>query len=426
MTNDTKGLERKARVLFFAFGDSIHARRRIGLFIDDPEFSVAVASTFDYNFAGALNILLTPDQVEKGLLVNLLVKVINRVAAALGWLLSIRESGRGFFKNYAEFKNNVLLAMGHLKVVRAAIRGFKPDVVFLQTLMYPSYISFFLPKSIPVVITFWNGDLTWWAKWNGIERWFKKRITAYGLYRASAITVNSRAASDACMGYGAYSNKVHIIRYPGVDLKRFFPVQKETAREKLGITARKLVLCPRGIGGYLNSDIIISAASTVVKEHPDVFFLVVVKVWDGEEMKRHREVAQELGVADNIIWKANIPWEDMPGYYCASDVMVSISSNDSLPNSMLEAMACGVPVIMGDIPQIRDWVTDGENGFLVPPRDAAALSNRILEVVDCQDNKVKEFPSRNIELIAREMNSEKNISRIKELVRQVAGKALGS
>lgn len=42
----------------------------------------------------------------------------------------------------------------------------------------------------------------------------------------------------------------------------------------------------------------------------------------------------------------------MPDYYACADVMVSISSHDSLPNCMLEAMACGIPVVMGDIPQI--------------------------------------------------------------------------
>jgi glycosyltransferase involved in cell wall biosynthesis len=76
---------------------------------------------------------------------------------------------------------------------------------------------------------------------------------------------------------------------------------------------------------------------------------------------------------NNIRWEFGTAHGKMPLYYSAADLFISISSNDSLPNVMLEAMACEVPVIMGDIPQIRGWVENNRNGYLVPPRDRPAL-----------------------------------------------------
>jgi glycosyltransferase involved in cell wall biosynthesis len=307
-----------------------------------------------------------------------------------------------------------------LTMLKAAVREFKPDIVFLQTLLYPCYLSFFLPKSQPIVITFWNGDVVWWAKWNGIERMLKKQIVTHGVRRAQAITVNSQSAFDACLGYGGNAEKIHLIRYPGVDLDRFKPLARKVAREKLGIKARKVVLSPRGLGGYLNSDVIVNSAVEVIKKYPDTLFIFVSGVGNSLELERHRQQARSLGLEQHFKWEGQVDWDLMPLYYNAANVVISISLNDSLPNSMLEAMSCGVPVIMGDIPQIREWVVDGENGFLVGPRDISALSDRIIKCFDNRDQAIDSFINKNLILVKNKADSNKNIIAIKEMVLQVA------
>src|SRR5687768_18412964 len=96
----------------------------------------------------------------------------------------------------------------------------------------------------------------------------------------------------------------------------------------------------------------------------------------------------------------------MPLYYRAADVMVSPSSNDSLPNCMLEAMACGVPVVMGDIPQIREWVRHDDNGLLTPPRDTQLLANAVLRIL-ATDGPGEKFTPKNLDLVSEEVDSRK-------------------
>ena len=112
----------------------------------------------------------------------------------------------------------------------------------------------------------------------------------------------------------------------------------------------------------------------------------------------------------------------MPYYYSAADVMISLSSNDSLPNTMLEAMACGCPVIMGDIPQIREWITDGQNGYLCPVKDADKLAECIIKVIEDPQRMNEKFIKENLIFIKQNVDSSKMSSEIKQLVVNISSK----
>lgn len=412
-----QGTPQKTRVLFFAWGDSIHARRRIGIFCEDSSFEVGVVSTFRYDFKNAQIFYLSDEH-----------KVNEKQNRATRFLIRKCHAATAKTLHFAlRFFGSVSLdecsnLVRDLFLVRRYVRDFKPDVIFLQTLMYPCYLSYLCLGRIPMMVTFWNGDVTWWAKWMGIERAFKKQIVRHGAQRANAITVNSGAALQACLGYGVAEDKVNLIRYPGVDLQMFSPPSDKTqVRKQLGLQGEgRIVFCPRGIGGYLNSDIIIEAAAIVIGHHPDTRFLFLVAEGSRGEWQSHLQRAEELGITANVITVGKIPWESMPAYYQAADAMISISSNDSLPNCMLEAMACGTPVIMGDIPQIGEWVRDGENGYSVPPRDPAALADRIERIFTDRDGVAEGFIRDNIALVQREVDSRIVADSIKRLVREIA------
>jgi glycosyltransferase involved in cell wall biosynthesis len=409
--------EKRIRVLFFAFGDSIHARRRIEIFTSDPLFEVGVLSNFNYNFENARIYYLanaTDTIAQQARLHRLFLRLGKGILPLpLFALLRLFSAGISLGECWT-------LLMNALRV-RQYAREFNPDVIFLQTLMYPNYLSFLLSKKIPTIITFWNGDLTWWAKWTGLEQAFKKRIVLNGVKRAAAITVNSQTAFQACLGYGATQDKVKLICYPGVNLEMFNPqTEKVYIRKQLNLHHKKIVLCPRGLGDYLNSDVIIEAASIVIKQYPSTLFLFLSGVGTEALWEEHKRRAVELGIAKNIRRDGQVPWQNMPLYYCAADVMVSVSSNDSLPNCMLESMACGTPVVMGDIPQIQEWVHDGENGFLVPLRDPILLAQRIMETLANRDGIVAKFVQKNIEAVRRQVDSRIVTDMVKNLVRDVA------
>lgn len=423
---------KRTRVLFLAWGFSIHAKRRIQIFVDDPSFEVAVVSTFDYGFDRTANFLLKGVKKKEGV-----CRRILEAAAAVRFLLmssvtlkqelllsrDFKRELVGQVKDFVSCRRLVgemVREAADFKTVRAAATEFKPDVVFLQTLLYPCYLAYLLPRSIPFIVTFWNGDLTWWAQWNGIERISKEALVRHGIDRARAITVNSTAAYETCLNYGATKEKVHLVRYPGVELEKFRSREKNKARNDIGIVQERVVLCPRGLGGYLNSDVIIEAVPEVVRRFPNTLFLFLSRKGDEKQWSDHLERARELGVEENIRCDGHVPWEAMPSYYSASDVMISVSSYDSLPNCLLEAMASEVPIVTSDLHQIREWITDGVNGFTVPPRDPEMLADRIVKILEDGGEKAGKFGKENLRLVAQFADAKENGEKIRDLVHKVA------
>jgi len=405
---------KKIRILFLAWGYSIHAQRRIQLFADDPLFEVAVVSTYDYRLSPAITIPLSnAGKTRKA---------------------PDTSGGTGHFSPYknlkkvaypftlaSKFIGEIITSFRDFRILKNAVDTIQPDVIFLQTLLYPNYLVYLLKRRAPVIITFWNGDVTWWAKWTGIERLLKKNIIIHGVKIASAITVNSTTAFNACIGYGKPAKDIHLIPYPGIDCSIFRPIDTKSAREYISCNASRIVFWPRGIGDYLNFDTLVSASRDILKTYPDLHFIV---------LHPNRELDASItegltrdGIGKNFTFLQRIPFEDMPYYYSASDMMISISSNDSLPNTMLEAMACGCPVIMGDIPQIRDWVTDGKNGYLCPVRDPGLLAQCIRKIIENHEHMNEKFIKENLELIAGKVDSRKMSIMIKNLVMDVSSRS---
>ena len=399
--------DRKLRILFLAWGYSIHAQRRIGIFASDPQYDVTIVSTYDYQIPGADTILLSSAKKNR--------RTFNPNGTTTGKILSPLIVIFKFFRELAELGRDQ-------GILKKTITTKKPDIIFLQTLLYPGYLLLFIRNTIPVIITFWNGDVTWWAKWTGIERLLKKQIVIHGVTRASAITVNSKIAFDACLSYGKSAKYIHLIRYPGVDLSRFRPIEKKDARNYLGIQSQKIVFWPRGTGGYLNFETLVAASQIALKKSDDLHF-IVLSPNKGDYVSIQKDLDAK-GIGKHYSFLDTIQFEDMPYYYSAADTMISISSNDSLPNTMLEAMACGCPVIMGDIPQIREWVTDGKNGYLCPVKDADMLAECIQKVLENREHQNERFARENLELVAREVDSTKMSARIKKLVREVSSQKM--
>ena len=81
----------------------------------------------------------------------------------------------------------------------------------------------------------------------------------------------------------------------------------------------------------------------------------------------------------------------MPFFYRSGNVLVSIPDSDGTPMSMLEGMSCGCLPVVSDLPSIREWIIDGENGYLVPadatPEDLAAAIEKAIQRAR-EDNQV--------------------------------------
>jgi glycosyltransferase involved in cell wall biosynthesis len=100
-------------------------------------------------------------------------------------------------------------------------------------------------------------------------------------------------------------------------------------------------------------------------------------VGDGPERPRLQRLAEKLGIAAAVTWHGWVTRAVLPQMYQAADCLVNPSKYEGMPNVVLEAMACGLPVIASNVPGNKDLVTNGQTGFLFELNDVAALASAL-------------------------------------------------
>ena len=88
-----------------------------------------------------------------------------------------------------------------------------------------------------------------------------------------------------------------------------------------------------------------------------------------------------LGLRKAVMMLGSVPAERMPDVYRAADVVVSIPSSDSSPRSVWEALACGGPVVVSDLPWAREELEHGRNALLAP-LEAEVVAEAIEQALD--------------------------------------------
>jgi teichuronic acid biosynthesis glycosyltransferase TuaC len=192
------------------------------------------------------------------------------------------------------------------------------------------------------------------------------------LRHADRITTVSKETKKYVLRLGADKTKTSVI-YNGVDTDLFRPANKNQSRKKLGLpNNRKIVLSVRRLVYKNGLDTLIESVPKVAQKHPDVLFVVAGK---GPSRKLVEDRIKELGISQNIKLAGFVPDEQLPLYYDAADIfMLPSASGEGLPLVLLEAMACGVPVIATKVGGTPEIVNHMKNGVLVPPIDTEAMA----------------------------------------------------
>lgn len=151
--------------------------------------------------------------------------------------------------------------------------------------------------------------------------------------------------------------------------------QRGGFRHELGLDGEAPLV---GIVGRIcaikNHRLFLDAAARVASRDPAARFVVV---GDGALRSEVEQHARSLRIADRVIFTG---WRrDLSRVYADLDVLAVSSDNEGTPLSVIEAMAAGCPVVATRVGGLRDLITDGETGRLVPPKDPEALSAAIQE-----------------------------------------------
>jgi glycosyltransferase involved in cell wall biosynthesis len=153
----------------------------------------------------------------------------------------------------------------------------------------------------------------------------------------------------------------------------------ESFAERFGWpTDSLLVLSLRNYRPDTNLDVLVRSFARVSREEPRARLILAAR--GGPLREATAALIEELGLGDRVAMHYAAP-DELPELCASADVAVSLASSDATPASMLECMASRIPLVMGDAATIDEWVTGGDGGAIVGPRDEDALTAALLELL---------------------------------------------
>ncbi len=157
----------------------------------------------------------------------------------------------------------------------------------------------------------------------------------------------------------------------GLDLEAFSPGDRAAARQALGIrVAGTLVASVRGLSPVYNPELVLEAFARVRRSNPEAHLLLKHPLAVTPDFVAR--AIERLALEDAVTVLGNVAAKRLPDVYRAADVVVSLASTDSSPRSVWEALACGRPAVVSDLPWARDELADG--GALLVPLDAEQVA----------------------------------------------------
>lgn len=254
---------------------------------------------------------------------------------------------------------------------RLAAAGYDFDLIDAHYFFPDGVAAMMIGKAMnkPVVITARGTDI------NLIPDYSRPRAMIVRAAReCAAIVTVSAALKDAAVRLGIDVGKISVLRN-GVDLALFHPEDRQAARAQWKLTGFVVA----SVGNLIPTkghDLAIQALTRM----EDAILLVA---GHGSEERSLRELAARLGVTERVRFLGAMPQSRLRTVYAAADCLVLASVREGWPNVLLEAMACGTPVVASRVGGVPEIVAVPESGLVVEERSVKALVNA-LETIRCQ------------------------------------------
>jgi glycosyltransferase involved in cell wall biosynthesis len=290
--------------------------------------------------------------------------------------------------------------------LKRVIRRVKPDLIQAGPLQRPALLVA-LAGFKPLVSMSWGYDLLLDARRNFAWEW----ATRYTLKRSGALVGDCETIRRLAVSYGMPADR--IVTFPwGIDLEHFSPASKmRPASPNLkGQRSPFTLLSTRAWEPIYGVEVIARAFVKAAARCPE---LRLVMLGNGSQAGLLRQILSHSGLtreeihavptgrlsygglpdggppsgeppsggAHRVLFPGQAAYSDLPRYYRSADLYIAATHSDGTSISLLEAMACGTPVLVSDIPSNREWVEHGRNGWLFPDGDPNALAEAIREAL---------------------------------------------
>ncbi len=335
----------KLRILFMADASSVHTRRWVAAAVERGAEAVVI-TRLPAEVPGAKEVIALQPGGDK-----------------LGWFLAVPQLRR---------------------LVRELLPRFDPHIVHGHYVTSYGMWAAACGLDRPTVLTAWGSDILVTPRESRVMR----AVVGWSLRHADLITADSMDMLDEISRYHPAA-PAHQILW-GADTDRFTP----------GVAAPGFELVSlRSWEPNYNIDVILKAFAQLLAQRPQAQARLHL-LGGGSQAEALKALIAQLKVQDQVVLHGRVGDQAMVDAIQRSRVSLSVPTSDATSVSVLESMACGLPIIASDLPANRQWL-DACGGWLVPAGDVAALARVMLQAFD-QQGQAQAMGEHNRALIERE------------------------
>lgn len=260
-----------------------------------------------------------------------------------------------------------------LPCLKQVIKEFKPDIVHAH---YASSYGLLgaLSGFHPFILSVWGSDVFDFPNISFLH----KAVIKYNLAKADKILSTSKVMA---IETNKYTDKEIVVTPFGIDLDKFKPLKVNSLFDKNDIVIGTVKTLEEKYGiEYLIK------AFAIVKDKHKYLPLKLLIVGAGSLSTALKKLTYDLGIEKDTVFTGKIAHELVPVYdnMLSVSVSVSVSNSESFGVAVIEASACGKPVVVSDVGGLPEVVKDGITGIVVPPRNpqktAEAIEKLVLDV----------------------------------------------
>ncbi len=267
-------------------------------------------------------------------------------------------------------------SMAYRDAIRKWVTDINPDVIHAGPVQHVAFFAV-MNEVAPVLTMSWGSDLLVSADSNPINRW----ITSYTLSHSAGLVGDCQPVKEKALAFGMQEEDIFLFPW-GIDLKKFSPAATSEIREKLGWQNQFVILSNRSWESLYGVDTVLKAFINASKHVPEFRLLLL---GTGSMREQIAQLIDTSGVRDRVHIAGQISNDQLAEYYHASDLYISASYSDGSSVSLMEALACGLPALVSDIPGNREWVTETVEGWRFTAGDVDELTRKILVTYGSRD-----------------------------------------
>ncbi len=298
---------------------------------------------------------------------------------------------------------------------RNIIDQYKPDLIHAGPIQRVGLIPA-LSNAHPLLNMSWGFDMLQDAGRNNFWRW----VTEFVLRRSDWLVADCQTVKKKFLSFGFSEDRITVFPW-GVDLETFNPSQSDLMRRQVGYEEDLLIIHTRSWEPRYGVDIALKGFYLAYQQCKN---LRMFMLGGGSQEMFVKGFVREKGLEDRVLFCGYKKNQSLADYYRAGDIYLSASHIDGSSVALLEAMACGCPALVSDIPSNLEWVEDDQQGWVFPDGNAEGLAEKIIQIAGSPD-KIATHRKQARKKAEKDADWKRNFQKLLEAYKKIQNRFIG-